>query len=404
MTHAARSALALAIGVAGFFVARSAAAEVLCNDTTLPDPIIVAGTTTFEPTLRDFAVKVAAGPAPRTIVYTALSSCAGIAAVINGTDLGGTTGFHYTVSGQTYARDACTFAPGQKAHVAVSDLFYESCSILPQPKPSDLMDAFGTVQAPIFIAPMVDTTTQYLTYDEARAIYGCGLSPSHPILGLSDPMAAFCWNAGSGVAAVLAGNLGLPLSNLVPPRCAFGGGTTRAVTQNFVSYSLSGGLRAIGFITADGLPAAGTAISPLAFQAVGQTKAYYPDSRPDFPDRKNVRDGHYPIWGYEHLFASVSGGSPSREASDLIGWINGTKTSASFDHVVIEGAEGLVPQCAMRVKRSTEGGPLSPYSPPQPCHCAFEAIITSTIPPGCTLCTSNSGCSAGVTCRRGFCE
>lgn len=386
---------------------RPAQAQVMCDDTSLlPDPIIVTGTTSFEPVLRLLALKLAAEPTPRTLIYAVNtpSSCAGIASITGATDLGGTTGLHYTKSGLTYVRDNCTFAAGQKAHAAISDVFYETCVNLPQPRPADLIDVPGPVQTTVFVVPTVDTITQVITYDEARAIYGCGVSSARTIAGFSDPMSTFCWNGDAGPPLIVAANLGVTQSMLIPPKCTFGGATTTAVAQNLQLYAASGGARTIGFVTADVFDDVRATVNGLAYRALGQAKAFPPDSLPSFPDRQYVRDGHYTLWGYEHVFARTTAGNPSPQAAELIAWLTGSKTSANLDYVVLEGGSGLIPQCAMRVKRSSDGGLLSPYTPPESCRCAFEAAITKTLPPECVVCTSNSLCSGGKACRRGFCE
>jgi len=108
--------------------------------------------------------------------------------------------------------------------------------------------------------------------------------------------------------------------------------------------------------------------------------------------------------GYEHVFAKITGGNLSPQAAELVGWLTGTKLSAGIDYVALEGSAGLIPQCAMRVRRSSDGGLLSPYTPPESCHCAFTAAITRTLPPDCVACTGNAMCTGGKVCRRGFCE
>ena len=81
----------------------------------------------------------------------------------------------------------------------------------------------------------------------------------------------------------------------------------------------------IGFVGADIYDANRTTLGALAFEANGQTKAYYVDSTPSARDRQNVRDGHYTPWGYEHMFAYVDGtGTPTNaNAGKLINIING---------------------------------------------------------------------------------
>ena len=70
----------------------------------------------------------------------------------------------------------------------------------------------------------------------------------------------------------------------------------------------------------------------------------------------------------------------------------------------LTAAAGLIPQCAMKVKRASDGGLISPYSPPDACSCAADASLTRSIPAGCTPCTSNSACPCGLSCRHGFCD
>ena len=133
---------------------------------------------------------------------------------------------------------------------------------------------------------------------------------------------------------------------------------------------------AIGFISADAFDAVGstaqttprTQMSELAFEWYGQTKAYYADSDPSAYDRRNVRDGHYAIWGYEHMLATVdgSGAITNPKAANFIGWINGTKVDPSFDPVVVEAGAGTIPTCAMKVQRYVDGGPLDDYTPADP--------------------------------------
>jgi ABC-type phosphate transport system substrate-binding protein len=388
--------------VAASLAARAAIAQVMCNDATLlPNPVIVTGSNTYEPMVGQFAVKLAAEPTPTSVVFatTAATSCAGIASVASAADLGGGPGRYYTLSGSSVARNDCMFAPGQKPDVALSDVFYESCADLPQPRPAEIADVTGPVQATIFIVPLLNTTTQYLTYRDAQAIYGCGVSSTNAVAGFVDPMAVFCRDPAAGAQLILAKNIGLPSMTLTSPRCVNGGASSAAMAGN-----VSSTMGSIGFITADGLEGLRLSINALAYQSPGQTQAYPLDSTPDFVDRQNVRDGHYTLWGYEHLITKMNAGAPSPRSADFIGWITGANSSANIDYVFMEGRAGLIPQCAMTVQRSSDGGLLSSYAPPRPCTCAFRAAIAKTIPPSCALCSADSICTNGTKCRRGFCE
>ena len=397
--------LALAAGVAlSLLAARSATAQVMCNDATLPNPIIVTGSSAFEATLKQFAVKLSAEASPATIIYTsgAAASCTGVANVVNDSDLGGTAGRYYTLNGTSVANNACTFATGQKAHLAISDVFYENCANVTQPKPADINDTVGPVQAMVFVVPKANTTAQFLTFKEAQTMYGCGVAGS-AIAGFMEPAGIFCRVPDSGTQITVARNIGVPESVMIAPICVPNMSTSGVITG--VS-TYANGQQAIGFIAADAFDAQRANFNSLAFAGANQTQAYYSDSGPAVADRRNVRDGHYTIWGYEHLIARKTGGNLSQQASDLIGWINGTKTSANFDTVAVEGGAGTIPICAMKVQRSTDGGLLSPFTPPDVCGCAFEAAITKTTPAGCAACTGTgtSTCTGSLSCHHGFCE
>jgi hypothetical protein len=405
MTRFIRLATGALIAGAGLLAATPAAAQTMCNDaTTLPNPIIVSGSTAFEPTLRVLASKLSAEAAPYTVIFATGStgSCNGVAAIANATDLGGTSGRYYIGANGATAQ-SCTFAAGQKADVGISDVYYEACSNVTQPKPADVMDVAGPAQAMLFVVPKANTTTQGLTYKEAQTLYGCGVSATRVVAGFSMPTGIYCRDAASGTQITVAKNIGLPETVLTSPICVNGGGTSgvvNGVTQFPDAQS------SIGFIAADAFDANRTALNALGFAALGQTKAYLADSSADVSDRKNVRDGHYTIWGYEHFLAKTTAGALSTKAADFIGYINGTKTSTNFDYVAIEGGAGVIPLCAMNVKRSSDGGLLSPYSPLETCNCAFEAAITKTTPAGCMACTGTgtSTCTGGKMCRHGFCE
>ena len=381
--------------------ARTAGAQVMCNDAAkLPNPIVVTGSIAFEPTLRQFAAKLAAEPSPTTIIYTGSTpSCAGVADVLSGKALGGAPGrYYFFLDATTIDFRACTFAAGQKADVAVSDVFYESCASLPQPRPADVVDVLGPVQPSIFVIPSASSVTRTLTYAEARVIYGCGVSAARTVVGLSDPAQVFCRDPSVGQQVVVAKNLGLPPSTLVSPTCV--DGVTAAALIGALASSttrLSGSSsRTTGLCQRrphrPRVPVAGTDPGVLL------------DADSGLADRRNVRDGHYTIWGYEHLIAKTAAApaSAGQQVSCCVG--QRSKTSTNFDHLLLETGAGLIPQCAMKVKRSADGGTLSPYAPSAPCHCAFEAIASQSIPAGCVACTTSNQCAGGKNCRRGFCE
>src|SRR5258708_24344605 len=68
---------------------------------------------------------------------------------------------------------------------------------------------------------------------------------------------------------------------------------------------------------------------------------------------------------------------------------------------------GLIPPCAMRVTRATDGGNLAPYTAAAPCGCYYASKTPGATgaPAGCVACAQTADCGdAGATCSHGFCE
>jgi len=377
---------------------------VMCDDTTtLPNPIILTGSSAFEATVKQFAVKLSAETTPTSIIYQVPGSCSGVAnfsAALTG------TAHYYTLNNTTtppsIVTNSCTFGTGQMADVAISDVFYSSCTNVTQPIPSTLKDVPGPVQAMLFVVPKANTTTQYLTALEAEDLYGCSAAG---IAGFDQLAGIFCRDQNSGTQITVAKNTGLDASAFMCTTVGSAG--TGGVISGVETYATPA--KTIGFIGADAYDPARDKLSSLAFAGFGQTQAYYSDSGPSTADRRNVRNGHYVIWGYEHMIATVdsTGAFTNPKAANFIGWINGTKTDPTFDAVQVEGAAGTIPTCAMSVQRATDGGPLSCYAPTDTCNCAFEAAITKTTPANCSATCTGTGtstCTGGKSCHHGFCE
>jgi hypothetical protein len=149
----------------------------------------------------------------------------------------------------------------------------------------------------------------------------------------------------------------------------------------------------------------------LGFQDFGQKCAYWPDSSLTTFDKKWVRTGQYPIWGPLHMLAKVpsAGGDPSNPlVKKIIGYFNGTEPPPGDTNLVIdlEIKSHTIPQCAMKVKRTTELGPYAAYTDPKPCGCYFDFKATGSAPATCKTCADDSGCgdAGNMTCSYGYCE
>jgi len=161
---------------------------------------------------------------------------------------------------------------------------------------------------------------------------------------------------------------------------------------------------AIGILGAEVYDATRATLTELAFRAHGQYFAYWADSNATSRDKKNVRDGHYTVWSPTVWMNKIDPSSHQPVTPDtqyVIDMIAGKEVTpaANFDANVIVANVGLVPDCAMRVTRSFDGGPLSLYKPSESCTCKFESIVDTT---SCESCSSGT-CATG-TCRSGYCE
>jgi hypothetical protein len=153
-------------------------------------------------------------------------------------------------------------------------------------------------------------------------------------------------------------------------------------------------------------------LKALAFQAVGQSNGYLPDSTATAFDKRSVREGHYVAWA--HVFYLTKGssadGGPSQPVNSNAKLLIDILTDAAnpgipsgLDPVTLVAQKGLVPLCAMTVTRAADGGDLSPFVPPDPCGCYYESK-NGVAPASCTPCTAPTACASGSTCRHGFCE
>lgn len=147
----------------------------------------------------------------------------------------------------------------------------------------------------------------------------------------------------------------------------------------------------------------------LAFEAFNQCLGggVYPDSTETARDKINVRDGHYPIWTNLRYVvrtdtAGKTQGPNAARVDRLLALLTGAEAIPNLpvNKFVVE--TGNIPSCAMYVKRDVDGGPISAYEHPAPCHCSFEAI-NGNPNPKCVACTDDTTCNGGK-CRDGYCE
>jgi hypothetical protein len=164
---------------------------------------------------------------------------------------------------------------------------------------------------------------------------------------------------------------------------------------------------AIGILGVEVFDADRATLTELAFRAKDQYAAYFTDSTQTSRDKQNVRDGHYTVWSptvWMDNIDTVSKLPTKPDARYVIDLIAGHDVVPvpNFEASTIVARVGLVPDCAMRVKRdlASDGAPLSLYKPTVSCVCTFLRDVDNS---PCTTCDDTHPCATG-TCRNSYCE
>ena len=169
---------------------------------------------------------------------------------------------------------------------------------------------------------------------------------------------------------------------------------------------------AIGILVAGSAAENRATIRELAYEDVGQSCGYYPDSTSTAFDLQNARDGHYPIWGPSHFYTRVNNGTPiNPNAQTFVQDLSGVTPLPGVDLIALYASKGVnvVPLCAMHVTRTSDGADYSPYTPTESCNCYYDAQATGQT--SCKACNTSGDCPASApkcnifgTQTTGYCE
>jgi len=400
-----KTASALALAVIGG--ATQALAQAPCSDPTyFPNPVYMAGSSAFEPTLARLALKLAAQTPPVTVIYKTSASCDGANVIVSKGPLMGNADYYVAnpaISASSplpYLIKNCTLDPDHPtALIGVADVAYQTC--VGSALPATVGEYLGPTQAMLFVVPAANRTTVSISAEQAAAIYGCGVSSGVP--PYTDVTAIEQRNSTSGTQRMISAYIG------VDPTAWQGvqNSSSGAIVSSILG--VSDPMKAIAILAADvyASPPNPTNLNALAFRGFLQTKAYYADSAPGALDKRNVRDGHYMIQGPVHFFTTLTGSQPAPQAKQMLDYLQGhvgLDPANPYAYIDLVTAAGAVPDCAMKVRRDVDGGYLMHYQPAVSCGCYFETAATKTTPANCKPCTSSSECTAGTTCQTGYCE
>jgi hypothetical protein len=302
-------------------------------------------------TLRDSCDAVKAVIAQDTLCHNAANCLYGTAEYYT---------FNSTHPGTVVAQECTLPSSGIPPDVALSDVFATTCD--PTVDASSVIDFLGPVRPLVFVAPIdgllcmpeMQTCESTGSATGSPATLQCcagtpapdggipacvgsnctsgaqpdGLSAedAYFLVGFSSGGAVGPWAGGplflpgalAGDELVLAAFLGVPSARMYGSDPANGGDF--GVLQSMTNSAVAGNGAALGLVSTDFYDQNRNALAALAYRTFGQNYAYYPDvnSYPnrsgvvngnlDTREKQNVRDGHYPLWGYLHAIAPSNGG------------------------------------------------------------------------------------------------
>jgi hypothetical protein len=293
-----------------------------------------------------------------------------------------------------------TAVDGNPVDIGVSDVYSTSCGYTTV---TGVYDFHGPNQIMTFAVPVTSNQTS-ISIEAAYMVFGFRADTAeHTIAPWSDPSQIQKRNPSSGTQQMISAALaqvgsGFSAAKMQGVQNDSSSGVTGALT-NAATQGLQE--KSIGILAMDLIDTNRSSYKPLALQFKGQTCGYTPDSSLTAWDKQNVRDGHYAVWGPIHMLTPVGtdGKSPKPEVQTIIDMLSGVPTTALL---AVEAKKGVVPDCAMRVSRTSEVGAMASYMPPQSCECAFLATATGAAPASCKKCdTAGADCPA---CNLGYCE
>jgi len=379
----------------------AAQAHALDQCPSFSNKVVVVGSTAIKPLLAEVAKIVVAGSsqdaAPATVLYVGGGSCIGVDAALNGTAQKPDSVAYWDANG---VEQACAPATGVDlvADIGVSDVFASTCTALPNGLPSNVVDFQGPVQAMTFVVPQA-SSQESISAEAAYYVFGFGNDSG--VEPWTDESFIFQRNDQSGTQRMLAAAIGVDASRWFGTKTA----SSSEMRQSIITAGSKNAEATLGILSADEADANRATLKVLAFQDLAKSCGYYPDRDVSSNEKQSVREGDYPIWGPMHLLATVDNTQRPRNplAADIVAYIIGTKAPpAGLDLVALEAQRHVVPQCAMRVRRTQEMGRLSPFSPDEPCGCYYEKLANGST--SCQACAAEGDCDATSICAFGFCE
>jgi hypothetical protein len=400
--------------LAGFDMA---SALPLCSSLTGGNVVYATGSSAAGLFLGTIAQPLEHAATPLTVVYQSQGSCIGVNAIVTSTTPMTGNAIYWDPNlavdpSSPAAQLGCLLdAGGVQADIGLSDVFATTCLNLPGGLDPSIKDVFGPVQTMNLIVPQ-NSIAQNISAEATYLVYGFG-AYQNAVSPWTDPNQIFQRNGSSGTQNMIAATIGVPATHWIG-KTTTGSGAIRTAVINAGGMGQDIANKTIGILSADGADPFRANLHVLAFQDYGQRCAFYPDSNPMAFDKANVRDGHFANFGPLHMLTHVNtlGVPVNANASILLNAITGVLPPPGVDIIDLYAKHSLIPQCAMRVSRDTDGGPIKPFTPSPGCSCYYTERATGVSPPvGCTTCNTQTDCPpAAPNCEKfaaqvkGYCE
>ena len=282
--------------------------------------------------------------------------------------------------------------------IGISNLFSQTCdpALLPGPPPG-VSEYIGPAVTFVLSVPATSPEDS-ISAEAAHMVFGLGgMAPQGSGMSNASPWTDwktyFIRNSNSG-STVLTSLL------IDVPRTKFWGIdtlSTENLRDSLLQATSNSVTSSIGILSVDFNDTNRGNLKALYLQAKGQGCGYQPDSSPNTIDKVNVRDGHYPLWGYVHFFVPDSNAARAKPMALLF---NAQRLEQRLVDDIIKAS--LTPQCAMKVQRNQEMGDFTVRTGFS-CGCYFDFKTKGKT--SCSQCTTSEDCpSAAPACNYGYCE
>ena len=387
----------LALVSSGSFEREAAAQVTPPTCASLPNPVYIAGSSAVRNVLQALGAELSAAADPTTLVYSGVGSCDGVNTIVTGLKTSAST--IYWPAGSTTSAACTPPAGGQVIDVGMADVFPTSCPGITTADLAGVGDFAGPVQSMNFVVPKAATQVA-ISAEAAYLTFGLGAAGK---TDWNNPSLYKIRNFQSGTETMIALAINVPTNKWLGVDQGGSGAMVTAIANATVVDKTIGILASNEADIADNR----VTVKRLAFQPYGEACPLYPDSSFSSRDKANVRNGAYQIWGPLHILTKVNAqGEPTNpRAKALIDTLLGVTVTPGVDVVRTEIEANTVPQCAMRVSRSTELGKPKAYSPVGACGCFFDSVVNGSAPSSCKSCTTDAQCPATApVCSHTFCE